>query len=109
MKSVTPRGLLPPEVPTCSKVQTEYVTQVYAVEGFNATFHCPCISPDCNCLCQVKPDTPHEIKNNGTQLTLVNVSRGRLGSCVVCYRPEDGGYFLYNITEVAALGECKVC
>ena len=109
MKAVTPHALLPPGFPTCSEVQTEYVTQVYAVEGFNATFHCPCVSPDCNCLCQVKPDTPHEIKNNGTQLTLINVSRGSLGSCVVCYRPEDEGYFLYNITEVAALGECKIC
>ena len=81
---------------------------MYAVEGFNATFHCPCVSPDCKGQWQVPPDTPHETKNNGTQLTLVNVSRGRLGSCVVCYRPEDEGYFLYNVTEVAALGECEV-
>ena len=84
---------------------------MYAVEGFNATFHCPCVSPDCKHQWQVLPDTPHKTKDTThcTQLTLVNVSRGRLGSCVVCYRPEDGGYFLYNITEVAALGECKVC
>ena len=96
--------------PTCSDGGTEFVTPVYAVVGFDATFHCPCIPPNCLSVWQVNQESPTFAFNqalfNSTHLSFPSVSDKHLGSCVVCQRrAEDRNiYLLYNITEVAALG-----
>ena len=90
-------------LPNCSGEEKEFVTPVYAVEGLNATFYCPCSSLSMNCqhVWYTHPEIPPVYKDN---LTLLNVSRNFLGHCVICWRGGDGDYYLYNITEVAAQG-----
>ena len=95
-------------VRTCSDAGKEFVTPVYAVEGLNATFYCPCSSLSIDChdhKWDTDPEIPPVYKDKlNTSLTLLNVSRNFLGHCVICWRGGDGDYYLYNITEVAAQG-----